>query len=553
LKSIPFDSLPSYSELYLTYISDFEKLRSFYACNFRNENEILELVRRKESQYLSGAEFTRDLLCEILSEQNKAFNSGENTFANIALLNQQNTFAIVTGQQLGILSGPYYTLLKALNAIQLAELYNNKFKDYKFVPVFWLESDDHDFPEINNINIISKENELKNVRYLPGGEESEKYLKPAGSIVFDRFIDDFISEIESSLHKSDFTDILFSQIKNSYTVGKSITEAFAGFMNFLIGDKGLIFINPSGAKIKNLLKPVFRRELGTSPQLCEEVINTSVELEKQFSLQVKPKPINLFYIHEGNRYLLEPRDNGIFALKHSRQKFSADELFGLLESNPERFSWNVVTRPVCEDYVLPTVAYVAGPSEISYFGQFGKVYEFFGVPMPVIYPRTSVTIIESKIKNFMEKNRISFQELFTGKNLSLKLISNLSEVSAEQIFSDLKDELIALFYTYEKELSRIDLNQTESFSKRNKQFVESLQVAKEKFTNAQIRQNEVISNQLAKTLMNVFPSNTLQERVLNILYFLNKYGHDFVNYLFEEIKIDCFEHQLISTPQTQQQ
>ena len=122
--------------------------------------------------------------------------------------------------------------------------------------------------------------------------------------------------------------------------------AFARFMNSLITDKGLIFIDTSDQEIKNLLKPVFRKELMNSPQTCEAVITTSVELEKDYQAQVKPKAINLFYIHEGNRYLLEPRDGEVYALKHSRQKFTGEELYNLLDSNPERFSWNVVTRPV---------------------------------------------------------------------------------------------------------------------------------------------------------------------------------------------------------------
>ncbi len=542
---ISYDALPSYNELFLSYIGDFNRLKKFYNYDYRKDENFLKCIELKKETYMNGKNFLRNDICEILKLQNQNFNSSQKTFHNIELLNNPDTFAVVTGQQLGLLTGPYYTILKAINTIQLSEELNQKFQGSKFVPVFWLEADDHDFLEINNINIISKENELKNIKYFEGGEESEKYLKPSGNIVLDNSINTFINSLKDSFNKSDFSDRIFESITKSYSAGLNLKTAFARFLNSILVDKGLIFIDPSDKEIKQFLKPVFGTELKTFPQVCEKVINTSVELEENFTMQVKPKAINLFYIHEGNRYLLEPRENEIFALKHSRQKFSKEELFGILESNPERFSWNVVTRPICQDYLLPTVAYIGGPSEISYFAQFNDVYKFFNIPMPVIYPRTSVTIIEGKVKAFLEKYNLKFTELFSENEISKKLLRNLSDVSAEQIFSDMQEELRGIFYTYEKELSRIDPNQTESFAKRNRQFLDSLIVARDKFISLQNNQNEVISNQLKKILINVYPKNALQERILNITYFLNKYGTNIIEKMMNGIEVGVFEHQLL--------
>ena len=543
--SIPYNSLPSYSDLFLKYIENFGSIRKYFEYDYSSDEEFLKCIELKKQTYSQNRNFFRSDVCEILKDQNIKFGSGEKTLENIDLLSDQDTFAVVTGQQLGFLSGPYYTILKAINTIQLSGKLNIKFPGYKFVPVFWLEADDHDFTEINNISIISKENELKNLKYFEKGQESEKYLKPAGNIILDEYIEAFIIDLQSSFNKTDFTDSLFEIIRNTYRQGIDLKAAFAGFMNSLLINKGLIFIDPTDIRIKTFLKPVFEKELNTFPQACEKVINTSVELEENFTVQVKPKPINLFYIHEGNRYLLEPREDDIFALKHSRQKFSKEELFGFLESNPERFSWNVVTRPICQDYILPTVAYIGGPSEISYFAQFRDVYNFFGMNMPVIYPRTSVTVLESRVKGFLEKYNVKFNELFYEKDLSKKLLKENSVVSADEIFSEMKEELTGIFYTYEKELSRIDANQTESFTKRNRQFLDSLDIARDKFTAFQTKQSEVLSNQFQKVLLFVFPDNTLQERVLNITYFINKYGFDFIDMLMKDISVDDFSHQII--------
>lgn len=542
---IQYTSIPSYSGLFLDYINNFDLLKQFYEYDYRKDGDILRCIELKKETYPAGKNFFRNDICEILNEQNISFKSGENTFRNIQLLNSHDTFAVVTGQQLGLLTGPFYTILKAINTIQLSAKLNQKFGDYKFVPVFWLEADDHDFPEINNINLISKENEIRNISYFEKGTETEKYLKPAGNIVLDEFINNFTDEFEGSLNKTEFTEEVFGKVREAYKQGTDLKTAFAVFMNSLIKDKGIIFIDPSDPKIKEMLKPVFRKELMNSPQTCEAVITTSVELEKNYLAQVKPKAINLFYIHEGNRYLLEPRDGEVFALKHSRQKFTGEELYDLLESNPERFSWNVVTRPVCQDYLLPTVAYIGGPSEIAYFGQFREVYKLFGITMPVVYPRSSVTIVENRVKNFLEKYELKFEELFDTKKITGKLLKNESEIDTEELFSGMKEELRAVFYTYEKELSKIDANQTASFAKRNQQFIDSLNIAKEKYISLQSKQNEVISGQLKKVLINVYPYETMQERVFNIVYFLNKYGTELIDKIYDNTDVEEFSHTLI--------
>ncbi|MEP7145770.1 MAG: bacillithiol biosynthesis BshC, partial [bacterium] len=217
--TIPYNSLPSYNELFIKYIESFESLKKFYDYNYSSDEDFLKCIEHKKQNYLSGKNFFRNDICEILRIQNEKFNSSGKTFENIKLLGEHDTFVVITGQQLGMLTGPYYTILKAINTIQLSSTLNKKYTGYKFVPVFWLESDDHDFLEINNINIITKDNDLKNIKYFEKGEQSEKYLKPAGNILLDEHIDNFINELEDSLTKTEFTEALFDQIKNSYKTG----------------------------------------------------------------------------------------------------------------------------------------------------------------------------------------------------------------------------------------------------------------------------------------------------------------------------------------------
>lgn len=543
--NVPFKSLPGYNDLFIDYIDDFDSLRRFYEYDYRSFDDFARCIENTAEKYKSGRHFFRTDLSSILIRQNQSFGASQKAFENISLLNEHNTLAVVSGQQLGILTGPLYTVIKAINTIQLSDVLKSEFPSYNFVPVFWLEADDHDFLEINNTSVITSQNEIRKFSYFEKGTEQEKYLFPTGSIIFDGYIDSLVNELEDSLPKTDFSVELFRSVRENYSSGKSVKNAFAGFLNYILKDKGLIMIDPSDAQIKNLLKPVFERALRSSAELSEKIIGTTVEVEATHAAQVKPRAINLFYIHEGSRYLLEPRDGGNYALKNSRTRFTRDELFGKLADSPENFSWNVITRPVCQDFLMPTVAYIGGPSEVSYFAQLREAYKTFDMLMPVIYPRTSLTLLDGRTSSFIEKNGITFSELFNEKELTKAMLRNEAGKNPEDIFGKMKDELVALFYTYDKELRQIDINQASAFAKRSAQFVDSLEMAKERFVSSKAKQNEVLTGQVKKILASVFPDSMLQERLLNIIMYLNKYGPDLIEHMNSNVSIGTFMHQTV--------
>ena len=542
---LPFNKLPGYNSIFLDYINNFEKLKSFYESDFRVKEDYLDTILDKQQNYLKDKEFTRDTVADILETQNRLFNSSEKTFENIELLRKDNTYAVVTGQQLGMLSGNYYTILKAINAIQLAEKLAIQHPDYNFVPVFWLEADDHDFLEVNNINIFNRENQLANIKYFEKGVEEERYLKPVGSIVFDETINQFKDELKQNLQGTEFTDSILENVNLFYKAGDSFVKAFGRFMNYVIKDGGLVFCNPVDKEVKKILTPIFEKELNIYPQSCEIIIETSAQIEQKYEPQVKPRPINIFYTHNSKRYLIEPRPEDIFALRNSRQKFTKDELFDRLYSSPESFSGNVVLRPICQDYILPTVVYVGGPSEIAYFAQLKGVYNFYDIKMPVIFPRTSATLLESRVKNFMTKHDIKFEELFDKKKVNEKLLKQMGNVNVDELFDKYIDEFNALGYIFEKELEKIDKSLVDPFKNRNDKFIDTMNVLKEKFINSQMNQNRSSVDKLRSVIRNVYPNEILQERCINIVYFLNKYSTELIKHLKDNLEIDNFAHQII--------
>ncbi len=542
---IPYNKLPGFNEFFLEYLNDYNTLKAFFNYNYKEKEGIFKSIADKEANYLNKKIFTRDDLSDILMIQNKFFNASEETIKNIELLRKENTFAVVTGQQTGILTGNLYTLIKAINVYQLSLKYSEYFPEINFVPIFWLETDDHDFLEVNNVNIYNKENNLDKVEYFEGGEVKERYLNPINSIIFDDFIEKFKNDLREKLLVTEFSEKVFDYINRSYKPGISFPIAFARFLNYLIGDLGIIFCNPADKEIKKLLIPIFEKELNTYPETCERVIEASAIIEQKYEPQVKPQPINVFYVHNDHRYLIEPRPDNIFALKNSRQRFEKSQLMEQLYNTPENFSSNVILRPICQDYLLPTIAYIGGPSEIAYFGQYKNVYEFFEVNMPVIHPRTSITLLENRITNFISKNGIMLEELYDEKKVTSKFMNKINELKVDDIFNNLKDELNALYYSFGIDLERIDKNLLNTFKSKNEKYLETLEYIKQKFVESQVQQNESAILKLKSTIQSVYPDETLQERYINIVYFINKYGFDIIRKLIDSIDINNFNHQVI--------
>lgn len=552
--TVQYSKLPTFHKLFLDYIStdeeEFNKIIKFFNASYRENEEILKVIDSKSHNYNSSRYFDKHVLIDILKRQNVTFGASEKTASNIELIADENTFAVVTGQQVGLYTGNFYTILKTITAIKLAADLKNRFPQYNFVPVFWLESDDHDIEEANHVNIINRQNEILRIGYPPPPADADeagakKNLAPVGNIKFDAEINRINEELKNALIDTDFKEKIISKIVSFYNESNDYKTSFAQLMSWIFKDYGVVFIDCSDVEVKKLLTPVFEKELNSSPRLCERIIQTSAELEKNYDLQVKPKVINLFFLHNGNRLLIEPRENERFALRNSKRRFEKEELMNILFENPELFSPNVVLRPLCQDYLLPTVAYVGGPSEISYFAQLKGAYEHYDITMPVIYPRVSATILENKVNKFLKNFEVSFEELFNHKVLISKVVDKLSEIKIEDEFSKISDEFNRLFYDLKKVTSEIDKTLVNSADGIKEKLLSGLETFKGKLVNAQAKKSETTTSQIDKVTNNIYPLGKLQERIINVLYFLNKYDEVFIKKLFDEVDVNNFNHQVI--------
>ncbi len=551
--TVEFSKLPNFNNLYLDYISggeeEMEKLKPFFNSMYRDNEEFFKVIDDKVYNYSTNRYFDKNILIDILKHQNVTFGGDEYTAANIEKLSGEHTFAVVTGQQVSLYTGPVYTILKTITAVKLAKDLHERFPQFNFVPVFWLEAEDHDIDEADHTYIIDRQNELIRIGFEQQENNSEENIKrstpPVGTTVFGEVINSINEQLRSSLIDTDFKDKIMNLVTKHYREGNDYKTAFAGLMNEIFKGYGVIFIDPSDIEIKRLLKPVFEKELTSSPKLCESIITQSAELEKHYDLQVKPKVINMFFLHNNNRLLIEPRDGGKFALKNSKRRFENDELMNLLEESPELFSPNVVLRPVCQDYLLPTAAYIGGPGEISYFAQLKPAYRHYDITMPVIFPRVSASIVESKISKFLNNFNVKFEDIFHHSFLVSKVVDKLSEVKIEDEIGKYTDEINKIFYDMKNMTVKVDqalLNIVDNMKEKTKQNLEQF---RGKLINAQAKKSETTTTQIDKVTNNIYPNHNLQERVINILYFLNKYDDSFIKKLFHETDVNNFNHQVI--------
>lgn len=537
---VNFSQIPANSKLFLDFLYNFNNVKPFYTHNFR-EKELFPVIFNQNRKIDS---IRREKIYDILKNQYQDTNTSKKTQTNIELLKNPNTLAVVTGQQLGVFGGPLYTIYKTITVIKLCNSLSEEFDSYNFVPVFWMESEDHDLEEITSLTIPDEAGNPKQINYLDPQLASEN-RQSVGDLQLGSEIEVFLKNFRESMRTTDFSEFQFSILSDAYQSDSNYLQAFRKLMISLFDSYGVILFNPKDKDAKELLKPLFIQEINDFRKHTEALVNVSATLDDNYHAQVKVKPVNLFMQYDGGRYLIEPVEDG-FRLKNKRVKFTKEELLEKLDSEPELFSPNVLMRPVCQDYLFPTAFYVGGPGEIAYFAQALLLYNFFKVNKPVLFPRASVTLVEKSINSLLTKYNLKFTELFSGKDkLAEKIINALSGSGIEETFNSSKEEIDKILEKMRTNFVDIDPQLADMAAKYKQKIFSYLDEYKAKAAEAQKRKYDVVIKQSQKAMNNLYPGSVLQERVFNYFYFSNKYGADLLNIMYDEIAIDKFEHQLI--------
>ncbi len=489
---------------------------------------------------------------------------------SLECLSKPDILAVVTGQQAGILGGPLYTFYKAITAVEAARSLSEQFPQFSFVPVFWIETEDHDIEEISSVTVLSAEGEPMMVRYLPSalsGNPGEQWHKQAGPLPLeDGPIQQFFSGLQLALPQTEFTAEVLQTFQQLYVPGRSIAHAFAALLIHYFGNDGLLVIDANSHELKSLGKELFRKEIEASPQLSDQIILASEKLESDYHAQVKPRALNLFYItEEGDRLPIVEREQSLhnknegtersFFLQGTRKTFTLSQLLETLETAPERFSPNVVMRPLYQDSLLPTIAYVAGPGEIAYFAQFKPAYEWAGLPMPLIRPRFTATIIEERLERILKKFRITAEDVLSeahGRNIAL--FDAMIESDLAPKFASAIEATDGTLESLREIVRHADPTLDGALTSLKGKVLTAMRDFEHKTLSAERKRHASTKAQLDKLLAALLPSGELQERELNLAYFLNKYGPNFyetLKTLIQPLAMDFHEHHLIHLLQQQ--
>lgn len=537
---INFSDIPGHQNLFLDYLYEFENVADFYANDFRNRESYLKTFKN----VTESRESLSSDVAEIINRQYVNLNPSNLTKQNLKKLSDKKTLTILTGQQLGIIGGPLYTFYKIITAIKLSRFLSERYDDYNFVPVFWLEADDHDFNEVRSVKIINEDNSILTVGYKEEIEEDD-LKQSVGLIKFDGSINDFFDNLAISLKETEFKSKLLEELKNFYKVGRTFKDAFKDLLFNYFDDYGLIIFDPQDSEVKTLLKPIFKKEITDFRNHTEQLVHVSATLEELYHAQVKVKPVNLFLRVDEGRYSIEPVENE-YRLRRKRKSFTQEQLLELLENEPDKFSPNVLLRPICQDYLFPTAFYIAGPSEIAYFAQIKPLYDIYNITQPMIYPRSSATILENSISNSLEKYSLTINDIFFDINaVKKRIINSIEESSVDEIFSGIENQIEVTFDQLKEKLLDVDKTIADSSNRYRDKILGNINELKSKAEKAQQKKYEVTLRQIDRAAIHLFPNSNLQEREINFVFYANKYGEEFLKKIFDELQINKFEHQII--------
>lgn len=540
ISDLPFAQIPAQSRLFLEFQTAPLSLKRFYPNAVATPSDIAKFV----PEVLANYQTDRTALCDALAEINNKAGAGEKTLANIELLRHSSTVAVLTGQQAGLFTGPLYTIYKALSAIKLAD--ELRLQGTAAVPVFWAATEDHDIEEVSKAYSLANDGGLIQSTYV--GDDRFNGLS-VGDVKLDRSIAGLIDGMFSDMGDTAFSADLKARLCDAWKEGAGFGDAFIRSLASIFADLGLIIIDPMHPGIKRLASPIYIFAIERADEMVSAIRERGrlLDIEGFHSQVLVEEDYFPLFWHDddGKRRSLRRTGEGIYRTKETRTDVTRDDLITLATNDPQRLSPGVMLRPAVQDYLLPTVCYFGGAAEIAYFAQNSEAYRILERPVTPILHRQSFTIVEHKHRRVLDKFGLDLSDLFAGiEQLSLKLAERDSSDTG-QLFTDVEGKINAELDLIDEKLAMIDPTVAANFAKRRRKMIYHIGATRKKALLAQMRNDEVASRQLAGLFTSLLPNGGLQERSLNVYTFLNKFGPNFIDWLYEAIDLEDKDHRIV--------
>lgn len=515
---IPFRELPHTTELFATFLEDFDRVSHYYAHPPTGQG-ILNASReiRLDPQTRAG-------VVEVLREQNQHLGAGDETKRNLNRL-ANGAIAIVTGQQVGLFSGPIYTFFKAIAAARIAAEITKRGVDA--VPVFWLATEDHDLAEVDH-TFLKTNSGLARIELNPPFEMQGRRV---GEIRFGEAIEPLGSQVLAGL-EGPFAAEVGLAVRESYTPADTFGSSYGKLLARLLPQHGLILIDPLDDRLHRLASKVFRHALHQAYSLREALAQRSKELESAgFHAQVKVAAGStvLFYNVDGRRQPIRSRNGKFLA---GDVELSLDELDGAIESTPDAITPSVLLRPVFQDALLPTAAYIGGPSEVAYMAQAQVSYMLILGRMPAILPRPSFTLVESTVARVLSKFDLDLRDILRGsQHVRSKMEQKAVPNALGRQFEEDEEKLRAMLRQYSQPIEKLDPTLLGTLATAEEKMLYQFQKLKEKVGRAENFRTGILETKQRILFDSLYPNHDLQERSLCGLPFIAAYGPS----LFDEL------------------
>lgn len=512
---ISYQTSGYFSTLIQDYLNEEPTLRSLYN-HFPTIENFQKQIFEKQKNFNHD---NRSALVSVLNKQYAAIETSPLTQHHIEQLRLNNTFTVTTGHQLNLFSGPLYFLYKIISTINLTRELKAKYPDYNFVPVYWMATEDHDFEEINYFNFKGKKFRWNKQSNGPVGRLSTDGLA--------EFLEIYALELGSSTN----AETLKTLFEEAYLKHNNLAEATRFLANRLFASQGLVIIDADDSELKKALVPYIKRELGE--QISYKNVQETIEKLKNYNVQVNPREINLFYIEDNLRERIV-FENGKFHINNTKMFFSQEELFALLESAPEKFSPNVIMRPLYQEVILPNLCYIGGGGEIAYWLELKSYFDSVSVTFPVILVRNSVLLATEKQVKKADRLGLSWKDLFAPQENLLNEVTH--RISSFPIDLTAQKEALNQQFEYLYQLAeQTDSSFTGAVKAQEKKQLKGLENLEKRLLKAQKRHLKDQLERIQELQGELFPNNSLQERYSNFSeYYLEK-GEELIPLLMQNL------------------
>jgi bacillithiol biosynthesis cysteine-adding enzyme BshC len=535
---LPFTQIPHTTRLFADLLAYSPSVRPFYP-----HSPYFTEWMKAEASALQYDPSRRERVSAILERQNKSWDASPQTFANINRLRSGAT-AVVTGQQVGLFGGPMFVIYKALTAVKLAEQATAEGIDA--VPVFWLATYDHDLAEVNHAAMPGADGLLRTLTTSSHGIAGA----PVSDVKLGEEILAVVEEAAALLGDSEATQFL----RESYRPGETLGGAFARFCARLFRESGVILLDASDAELHCVAAPIYRTAVERASEIDDALLVRGQALEAAgYHQQVKvtASSVLVFTLQNGARTPIQRRANGdttefVVANGTLAEKLSPAELLERIDKTPENFSPNVLLRPVVQDYLLPTLAYAGGAAEAAYFAQAGAVYEKITGRVTPIIPRFSATLVEPKVQRWLRQYDLTVVDVFQEPDaLRRTLASRTLPADLQAAFERSKKSVEESFSSLQEALSKLDPTLVEASQTGASKMNYQLDRLRERAMVAELRRSEVVSRHADALSQALYPENALQERGVAGAYFVARHGNELLKDIYDAIRIDCLDHQIL--------